>query len=145
VIRLISTSELDILSSDPVRPHIPKIDVGKQVYVLDDLSAVVCICYCTQVPSTEQELEQYRDDTGSIAVAYTVWSNKPGAGSTIVNKLLELMKAKENVYRLVTLSPLTEMAEKFHVRNGATRISQSNTCQNFEYIIDENDIFGVPV
>ncbi len=145
MIRLISTSELDILSSDPVRPHIPKIDVGKQVYVLDDLSAVVCICYCTQVPSTEQELEQYRDDTGSIAVAYTVWSNKPGAGSTIVNKLLELMKAKENVYRLVTLSPLTEMAEKFHVRNGATRISQSNTCQNFEYIIDENDIFGVPV
>ena len=145
MIRLISTSELDILSSDPVRPHIPKIDVGKQVYVLDDLSAVVCICYCTQVPSTEQELEQYRNDTGSIAVAYTVWSNKPGAGRTIVNKLLELMKAKENVYRLVTLSPLTEMAEKFHVRNGATRISQSNTCQNFEYIIDENDIFGVPV
>ena len=71
MIRLISTSELDILSSDPVRPHIPKIDVGKQVYVLDDLSAVVCICYCTQVPSTEQELEQYRNDTGSIAVAYT--------------------------------------------------------------------------
>ena len=70
--------------------------MGKQVYVLDDLSAVVCICYCTQVPSTEQELEQYRNDTGSIAVAYTVWSNKPGAGRTIVNKLLELMKAKEN-------------------------------------------------
>ena len=64
-------TELDLLSSDPVRPHIPKLDVGKQVYVLDDKSAVICVCYCTQVPETEQELEQYKSDTGSVLVAYT--------------------------------------------------------------------------
>lgn len=133
MIRLISMDELDILSSDPVRPHIEKTSVGKQVYVLDDKSAVICICYCTQIPMTEEELEEYKNDNGSIAVAYTVWSHKPGAGRTIVNELLVLMKAKENVEKLVTLSPLTEMARKFHIRNGANLISKSDTCQNFEY------------
>lgn len=133
MIRLIANNELDILSGDPVRPHLNKIDTGKQVYVLDDLSAVICVCYCKQVPLTEEELEKYRDDTGSVVVAYTVWSSKKGAGRAIVNELLELMSNKTGVERLVTLSPLTEMASKFHIRNGAKRISQSDTCQNFEY------------
>ena len=133
MIRLISINELDILSSDPVRPHINKVDLGKQVYVLDDLTAVVCICYCTNIPTDEKELEEYRDDTGSVAVAYTVWSNKPGAGRTIVNKLLKLMTSKTEIKRLVTLSPLTDVASKFHIRNGAKLIKKSTTCQNFEY------------
>ncbi len=145
MIRLISINELDILDNDPVRLHIPKIGPGKQVYVLDDLTAVICVCYCTHVPTTEQELEKYQNETGSVAVAYTVWSSKKGAGRAIVNKLADLMKGKQGVYRLVTLSPLTEMASKFHIRNGATRISRSDTCQNFEYVIDDNEIFGVPV
>jgi len=133
VIRLISINELDILSSDPVRPHINKVELGKQVYVLDDLTAVICICYCTNIPTDEKELEEYRDDTGSVAVAYTVWSNKPGAGRTIVNKLLKLMTSKIEIKRLVTLSPLTDVASKFHIRNGAKLIKKSTTCQNFEY------------
>ncbi len=133
MIRLISMNELGILSGDPVRPHIEKTSVGKQIYVLDDMSAVICICYCTQIPITEEELEKYKDDSGSIAVAYTVWSHKKGAGRTIVNELLALMKAKKDVEKLVTLSPLTEMAKKFHIRNGATLVSKSDTCQNFEY------------
>ena len=81
--RLISYEELDLLDNDPVRPHINKIDIGKQVYVLDDLTAVICICYCTNIPTNEKELEEYRDDTGSIMTAYTVWSSKKGAGRTI--------------------------------------------------------------
>ena len=135
--RLINMTELDLLSSDPVRPHIPKLDVGKQVYVLDDKSAVICVCYCTQVPETEQELEQYKSDTGSVLVAYTVWSNKKGAGRVIVNKLLEKVQKKElgNIDRLVTLSPLTMVAEKFHVRNGAKLVAKNEECQNFEYKI----------
>ena len=135
--RLINMTELDLLSSDPVRPHIPKLDVGKQVYVLDDKSAVICVCYCTQVPETDQELEQYKSDTGSVLVAYTVWSNKKGAGRVIVNKLLEKVQKKElgNIDRLVTLSPLTMVAEKFHVRNGAKLVAKNEECQNFEYKI----------
>ena len=135
MIRLISMDELEILDKDPVRPHINKLEVGKQVYVLDDLSAVICICYCTQVPTTEEELEKFRDDTGSIAVAYTVWSSKKGAGRAIVNELLELMKAKDSVNRLVTMSPLTEMAKNFHTRNGAILLLENTDSYNFEYLL----------
>jgi Zn-finger protein len=135
MIRLITRDELEILDKDPVRPHINKLEVGKQVYVLDDLSAVICICYCTQVPTTEEELEKFRDDTGSIAVAYTVWSNKQGAGRAIVNELLELMKAKDGINRLVTMSPLTEMAKKFHTRNGAILLLENTDSYNFEYLL----------
>ena len=135
--RLISMNELDLLLGDPVRPHIPKLDVGKQVYVLDDKSAVICVCYCTQVPETEQELEQYKSDEGSVLVAYTVWSSKKGAGRKIVNKLLDKVQQKElgNIKRLVTLSPLTMVAERFHTRNGAKLIAKNEECQNFEYEI----------
>lgn len=132
--RLISNTELDLLNNDPVRPHINKIDIGKQVYVLDDLTAVICICYCTGIPTNELELEEYRDDTGKVAVAYTVWSSKKGAGRTIVNNLLGIVKEK-HVKKLVTLSPLTDMAERFHISNGAKLIGKSDTCQNFEYAV----------
>lgn len=133
MIRLISINETEILKNDPVRPHIDKLDrAGKQVYVLDDLSAVICTCLCDDVPTTEKQLEDLSNDLGDILVAYTVWSNKKGAGRDIVNQLLDVAKEK-NLKRLVTLSPLTEMAERFHVRNGAKLVSKSDTCQNFEY------------
>ena len=135
MIRLISKNETEVLKDDPVRPHIEKLDkVGKQVFVLDDLSAVICTCYCNDVPTTEAELEEYRNDLGTTLVAYTVWSNKKGAGRDIVNKLLDIAK-QNDVERLVTLSPLTEMAEKFHLKNGAKFLAKHKECQNFEYIL----------
>jgi len=36
---------------------------------------------------------------------------------------------------LITLSPLTEMAERFHVKNGAKLLKRNETTQNFEYDI----------
>ena len=135
MIRLISKNETEVLKDDPVRPHIEKLDkVGKQVFVLDDLSAVICTCYCNDVPTTEAELEEYRNDLGTTLIAYTVWSNKKGAGRDIVNKLLDIAK-QNDVERLVTLSPLTEMAEKFHLKNGAKFLAKHKECQNFEYKI----------
>jgi len=35
--------------------------------------------------------------------------------------------------RIVTLSPLTEMAERFHLSNGARFLRKGDSCQNFEY------------
>ena len=69
---------------------------------------------------------------GKIAIAYTVWSRKRGAGKEIINKLAEWVK-KNKSERLVTLSPLTEMARKFHLRNGAIEVKVNETTQNFEY------------
>ena len=67
------------------------------------------------------------------AVVYTVWSRKRGAGKEILQKTTEFVKGKEDIKRLVTLSPLTPMATHFHIRNKAKLISINPTTQNFEY------------
>ena len=45
------------------------------------------------------------------------------------------MKDKKNVNRLVTLSPKTEMAKRFHEKNGAELVSENEESYNFEYKI----------
>ena len=71
---------------------------------------------------------------GKIAIAYTVWSKKKGGGKLIVKEVFKMIKKSNHLNRLVTLSPLTEMAAKFHLRNNAKLISVNETTQNFEYI-----------
>ena len=68
----------------------------------------------------------------NIAIAYTVWSRKRGAGKEIINKVLEHAK-QIGIQRVVTLSPLTPMATHFHIRNGAKQININEETQNFEY------------
>ena len=53
----------------------------------------------------------------------------------IVKKLGEWVK-KNNMERLVTLSPLTPMATHFHIKNGAKQIHINEETQNFEYDIN---------
>ena len=67
-----------------------------------------------------------------MAIAYTVWSRKRGAGKEIVNKVVEHAR-KEGIKRVVTLSPLTPMATHFHISNGAKQVSINEDTQNFEY------------
>ena len=43
------------------------------------------------------------------------------------------IKKSNHLNRLVTLSPLTEMATKFHSKNGAKLLQINETTQNFEY------------
>ena len=70
---------------------------------------------------------------GKIAIAYTVWSKKRGGGKLIVKEVFKLIKKTHLLNRLITLSPLTEMARKFHLSNGAVQIQVNETTQNFEY------------
>ena len=48
-------------------------------------------------------------------------------------KLKLKIKKTNHLNRLVTLSPLTDMARKFHLSNGAIEVSVNETSQNFEY------------
>ena len=137
-----------IVKDDPVRTHIPadqRLQQGKDVFVLRDdeenITAVICIAYTNAVPKDEKDLEYYAQAAsqdgqhGSIAVAYTVWSYSKGAGREIVLQARDFIKQHRPVTRLVTLSPLTTMAERFHIRNGATLIAVHPYAQNFEYKI----------
>ena len=86
-----------------------------------------------EVPTSENDMKWVGIN---CAVFYTVWSYKPGAGREIVNGVAERIKSQRPwVKRFVTLSPLTEMARKFHIKNGAKFLAKHNDCQNFEYEI----------
>ena len=132
----------EVIKDDPVRPHISagwRTSPGREVYGLFEdesaevLRAVICVAYTDEVPTCERDLGWVGTD---VAVFYTVWSYDRGAGRDIVMGVAQQIK-KTNPYvkRWVTLSPLTDMAEKFHVRNGAEFIGKHTSCQNFEYTV----------
>ena len=47
-----------------------------------------------------------------------------------------MIKKSNHLNRLVTLSPLTAMAERFHLKNGAKLLQVNDDTQNFEYDIE---------
>ena len=127
-----------IIQDDPVRPKIPadwRIAHGREVYTLvnehqNEPQAVICVAYCDAVPTNESDMNRTGD---GVAVFYTVWSYSRGAGRTIVNEVFAHIHKTRPCEQYVTLSPLTEMAERFHTKNGATLLARHNTAQNFEY------------
>tara|TARA_B100000965_G_scaffold200786_1_gene167647 strand:- start:116 stop:682 length:567 start_codon:yes stop_codon:yes gene_type:complete len=137
---------------DPVRPELDNIfrrSYGRKIYgvrYMGDIYAVMCFAYTNKVPKNVEELDKLSHDAylqsaqrdqniGQIAIAYTVWSKKKGGGKLIVKEVFKKIKKSNHLNRLVTLSPLTEMATKFHSRNGAKLLQINETTQNFEYEI----------
>ena len=135
---------------DPVRPELDnkfRTGFGRKIYGVKyqrEIHAVMCFAYTNKIPKSVEELEKLstdaflqsamRDQTGGkMAIAYTVWSKKKGGGKLIVKEVFKKIKKSKHLNRLVTLSPLTEMATKFHERNGAKLIQINETTQNFEY------------
>ena len=131
-----------VIKDDPVRPHIKagwRTSPGREVYGLFDedgmnLRAVICVAYTDEVPTCERDLGWVGTD---IAVFYTVWSYSKGSGREIVMGVADKIK-RTNPYvkRYVTLSPLTDMAKNFHLKNGAKFLNKHVDCQNFEYELD---------
>ena len=137
-------------SEDPVRPELDndfRIGYGRKIYGVKykgEIHAVMCFAYTNEIPKSVEELEKLSTDAflqsamrdqniGKIAIAYTVWSKKKGGGKLIVKEVYKKIKKSNHLNRLVTLSPLTEMASKFHTRNGAKLLQVNETTQNFEY------------
>ena len=73
-------------------------------------------------------------DERDVAVFYTVWSYGGGAGRQLVNQLSEHIRdTRDEISQWVTLSPLTKMAERFHIKNGAKFVASYDDNQTFEY------------
>jgi len=134
---------ISLLADDPVRPHIPaesRIAPNARVLVLtgeqDDPQSVVCVSFLDQIPTTEQELFDFVAENPSIAALYTIWSIKPGGGQSMVRAALEWIKTnRPSVKRIVTLSPHTAMARRFHIKNGAHELQVNLETVNFEYSV----------
>ena len=123
------------IETDPVRPHIDaetRIAPGREMYHIDE-KAFICLAFVDKVPVSE--IEVFGSKVGNIAVAYTVWSLKKGLGRKIIFETQKRIKDTFRFSRLVTLSPKTEMAMKFHLSNGATLLQELDHAYNFEYDI----------
>ena len=146
---LIELRECNI-EEDPVRPELDNVfrrSYGRKIYGVkykNEIYAVMCFAYTNKIPKSVDELEKLSTDAflqsamrdqsgGQIAIAYTVWSKKKGGGKLIVKEVFKKIKKSNHLNRLITLSPLTEMATKFHSNNGAKLIQINETTQNFEY------------
>ena len=138
---LVELDDIDV-SEDPVRPELTlgfRITNDRKIFGLkydEEIEAIVCVAFCPEVPYTVREMDYMSrvSEGKNIAVAYTVWSRKRGAGREIIIKLREWAISK-GYEKLVTLSPLTPMATHFHIRNGAKQININDYTQNFEYEI----------
>jgi hypothetical protein len=156
MLRQLTSAEVEqYIQDDTVRPHLStefRTTHGRQVWGLfedkyalyDDPSekpqAIICVAYTNEAPTCERELEWYSTASGTgavttnTAVFYTVWSYGQGAGRELVNTLAaHILNNRSEIERWVTLSPLTDMATRFHTKNGAQLRSVHNTCQVFEY------------
>jgi len=137
---------LALIKDDPVRPDIPmefRVSQHCCVYVLlDDVyskpQAVVCVARKDLVPKNVIELAQEPIDEPTVAVFYTIWSYTPGSGRQLIQAAQRSIRTThKSIKTFVTLSPPTDMARVFHLRNGAGVLSVNSDTVN--YIYSTND------
>jgi len=133
---------LALIKDDPVRPHIPldfRVSEHSRVFVLlDDMFskaiAVVCVAFKDTIPISEHELQLANHGLPTVAVFYTIWSYTQGAGRKLIQATQEWIKINHSsIDHYVTLSPPTDMARKFHLKNGADIHSVNPDTVNYIY------------
>jgi hypothetical protein len=140
-IKEIGNALLDFIKDDPVRPEIPtdfRVSDGRMVAALVDEekqpTAMVCVSFHDFVPQDVNDLNTTAV-VPTTAVFYTIWSYKAGKGKELlIQAVREIQKSHPSVTRFVTLSPKTDVARRFHLRNGAIIFRENIDTTNYEYI-----------
>ena len=142
-IRDITDPLVRIIKDDPVRPHIPleqRINDAAEILILkagEEVLAATCMQWLSTVPESEEDLVNMTKNK-EVAVFYTIWSYAPGAGATLLKQAAEwLLTDHTNLKGIVTLSPQTPMARRFHLKNGAKVRKENATTVNYEYYFKE--------
>jgi Malonyl-CoA decarboxylase C-terminal domain len=129
---------LDYIKDDPVRPDIPKeFRVGKNKFVsalVEDIPrAIVCVSLHDFIPEDVDDLSKDSEHP-TTAIFYTIWSYAPGAGTELLKETVSQIKQQfPTIERFVTLSPKTELAKRFHLKNGADVFRENLNTVNYEY------------
>lgn len=126
-IRSLKDPLIKLLADDPVRPEIPwefRVGLNTEVFVLvgdnGENQAVICAAYRSLVPSNVVELAMDPETDAHVAVFYTIWSYESGAGRRLIRAArAHIQENRTSIKKFVTLSPPTDMARVFHIRNGA--------------------------
>lgn len=132
---------LEFIKDDPVRPEIPtdfRVSDGRMVAALVDEEqkpeAMVCVSFHDFVPENVEGLKK-TTQVPTTAVFYTIWSYKSGAGATLLVEAVKSIKEQyPSINRFVTLSPKTNMARRFHLKNGAIILKENDETVNYEYL-----------
>lgn len=131
---------IEYIKDDPVRPEISKefrVDNNRFVAALveeDKPTCMVCISLHDFIPESVEDLNKTVDNP-TTAVFYTIWSYKPGSGAILLREAVKNLKDKNpNITNFVTLSPKTELARRFHLKNGAIILRENSNTVNYQYI-----------
>lgn len=140
VIQDLSDSLLMLIKDDPVRPEIPaaqRVNANSKIFVLKDDAgeplAVTCVKFLAGIPKTVDDLAETCVNINT-AVFYTIWSYAQGAGRRLIEEAKrEIESSQPEVTTYVTLSPKTDMARQFHLKNGAEVFQENETTVNYLY------------
>ena len=128
-----------LLKDDPVRPELPaefRVNSNSRIYVLrdgDQTRAVTCVKFLDTVPAAVEEMSR-EIASATTAVFYTIWSYVPGAGRDLIIEAQKSIEAEfPGIKTYVTLSPKTEMARRFHLKNGAGVYRENSDTINYIY------------
>jgi hypothetical protein len=135
---------LEFIKDDPVRPEIPtdfRVSDGRLVAALTDEEqnpeAMVCVSFHDFVPENVDGLKQ-TTTVPTTAVFYTIWSYKSGKGQELLFRAVKgIQEQYPSVTRFVTLSPKTNLARRFHLKNGAIIYRENVDTTNYEYLVDK--------
>ena len=128
------TEDLEkLILDDPVRPEIPvsdRVNSNSRIYMLKDeekTRAVTCVKFLESIPAAVDDMVGLVG-SATIAVFYTIWSYTAGAGRELIIEAQKSIEAEfPGIQTYVTLSPKTEMARKFHLKNGAGIYRENST------------------
>jgi hypothetical protein len=141
IIRDLSDNLLSLIKDDPVRPEIPledRVNSNSRIFVLrDEVTneplAVTCVKFLDGIPAKVDDLAEVAVHTNT-AVFYTIWSYAAGAGRRLIQEAqAEIQKQQPEIDTYVTLSPKTEMARRFHHKNGAKTYRENSDTVNYVY------------
>jgi hypothetical protein len=128
-----------LIRDDPVRPEIPvsdRVNQNSRIYMLkegDKTQAVTCVKFLNTIPEAVDDLVGLVG-SATTAVFYTIWSYSAGAGRSLIQEAQKSIEAEfPGIETYVTLSPKTEMARRFHLKNGAGVYRENSTTVNYIY------------
>jgi hypothetical protein len=134
---------VSLIKDDPVRPHIPleqRVNNLAEILLLkagEEVLAATCMQWLKDIPEDEEDLIELAE-TKDVAVFYTIWSYSPGAGQQLIKQAASwLLEEYKDIKAIVTLSPQTEMAKRFHLKNGASIRRENETSVNYQYYSKE--------
>ena len=138
-ITTISDDLASLIKDDPVRPEIPlsdRVNANSRIYMLkdgDQTLAVTCVKFLETIPSAVDDLVVIIGGA-TTAVFYTIWSYTAGAGRDLIVAAQRSIESEfPEIQTYVTLSPKTEMARRFHLKNGARELRENVDTINYIY------------